>query len=143
MSTGAYGLSADEAEAMVRRRFAELDSGNAGILDELFSPDYTLNFPGSAPRNLEETKQFYQELYTAFPDLNHEIQDQIAEGDKVVTRWAATGTHRGEFMGIPPTGRSVSFEGINIYTLSGDKLVASHVNWDLLGLQAALTDEAG
>ena len=102
-----------------------------------------MNFPGSEPRNLEETKQFYQELYTAFPDLQHEIQDQIAEGDKVVTRWTATGSHRGEFMGIPPTGRRVSFEGINIYTLSGDELVASHVSWDMLGLRAALTDEAG
>ena len=123
---------------MVRRRFAELDAGNTSILDELFSPDYLLNFPGAAPLTLDETKRLYQLLYTAFPDVQHEIHEQIAEADKVVTRWTATGTHHGEFMGVAPTGRRVSFEGINIYTLSGDKLVASHVNWDMLGLREAL-----
>jgi predicted ester cyclase len=100
-------------------------------LEELFSPDYKLNFPGQEPFDLQETRQFYQRMYTAFSDLRHEIHDQIAEGDKVVTRWTATGRHTGEFLGIEPTNRVVSFEGINIYTFEGDKLVESHVTWDL------------
>ncbi|MEU4065589.1 ester cyclase [Streptomyces wedmorensis] len=124
-------LSTDHAKAIVRRRFAELDAGNSGILDELFSPDYKLNFPGRKPFSLEETRQLYQRMYAAFTDLRHEIHDQIAEGDKVVTRWTATGRHTGEFLGIEPTDRMVSFDGINIYTFEDEKLVESHVVWDL------------
>jgi predicted ester cyclase len=127
----------DEAKAIVRRRFDELDRGNAGILDELFSPDYTLNFPGQEPLSLDQTRDFYRQMYSAFLDLRHEVVEQVSEGDKVVTRWRATGTHVGEFMGIAPTNQEVSFAGINIYTFDGDKLSESQVAWDLLGLLAA------
>lgn len=126
--------SPEEGKEIVRRRFRELDAGNTGILDELFSPEYRMFFPGREPMDLEQTKGFYQELYRAFPDLRHDIQDQIAEGDLVVTRWTATGTHHGDLMGVAPTGRSISFTGINIYRLEGDKLVESQVSWDMLGL---------
>ncbi|PJJ06561.1 steroid delta-isomerase-like uncharacterized protein [Streptomyces sp. 2333.5] len=128
-------LSTDYAKGIVRRRFAELDAGNFGVLDELFSPNYKLNFPGREAFSLEETRQFYQRMYAAFADLRHEIQDQIAEGDKVVTRWTATGRHTGEFLGNEPSDRTVSFEGINIYTFESDKLVESHVVWDLRQLE--------
>jgi hypothetical protein len=84
-------LGSEEAKAIVRRRFGELDLGNIGILDELFSPHYKLNFPGRDPLGLQETKRFYKQMYLAFSDLRHEIQEQIAEGNKVVTRWTATG----------------------------------------------------
>jgi steroid delta-isomerase-like uncharacterized protein len=134
MASQEQRLSPDAAKEVVRRRFRELDAGNTAILDELFSPDYRLNFPGRAPMDLERTKRFYEELYSAFPDLRHEIVDQIAEGDRIVTRWTATGTHRGDLMGVAPSGQSVSFTGINIYRLEGDKLVESHVSWDMLGL---------
>ncbi|MER6784201.1 ester cyclase [Streptomyces sp. NPDC000658] len=129
-------LSTENAKEIVRRRFAELDAGNMGVLDELFSPDYTLNFPGREAFSLDETRQFYQRMYAAFADLRHEIHDQIAEGGKVVTRWTATGRHTGEFLGIAPSGRTVSFGGINIYTFEEDKLVESHVAWDLSRLHA-------
>jgi predicted ester cyclase len=136
-------LGSEEAKAIVRRRFGELDLGNIGILDELFSPNYKLNFPGRDPLGLQETKQFYKQMYLAFSDLRHEIQEQIAEGNKVVTRWTATGRHTGEFLGIKPTNDAVSFAGINIYTFDGDKLVESHVAWDLLGLLRANPDDSG
>jgi predicted ester cyclase len=124
-------LNADEAKAIVRRRFDELDQGNIGILDELFSPDYKLNFPGREQLDLEGTKRFYEDMYRAFSDLRHEIAEQIAEQNKVVTRWTATGTHVGEFLGIQPTNERVSFQGINIYTFEGDKLIDSQVAWDM------------
>jgi len=122
-------------EAMVRRRFAELDRGNRGILDELFAPSYQLHFPGLAtPMSLATTKRFYASLYAAFPDLRHRIIAQTSAGDRVVTRWRATGTHRAEWMGIKATGKRVAFTGINIYTIRRGKFVASHVNWDTLGI---------
>jgi predicted ester cyclase len=126
---------AEANEALVRRRFAELDKRNFAILDELFDPSYVLHFAGAAaPLDLEATKRFYGLLYAAFPDLRHTIVEQVSAGDKVVTRWTARGTHRGEWMGVPAAGGRVAFTGINIYTIAGGKFTASHVNWDMLGL---------
>jgi predicted ester cyclase len=123
------------SQAMVRRRFAELDKKNFGILDELFVPSYVLNLPGMPkPLDLSTTKDFYAALYTAFPDLKHKIIEQISAGNKVVTRWEATGTHKAEFMGIAATRRKIALTGINIYRLTRGKLSASHVNWDMLSL---------
>jgi steroid delta-isomerase-like uncharacterized protein len=134
MAADGRQLLPEEGKEIVRRRFRELDAGNTGILDELFSPEYRLFFPGREPMDLEQTKRFYEGLYRAFPDLRHDIDDQIAEGDRVVTRWTATGTHHGDLLGVAPTGRSINFTGINIYRIDGDKLVESHVSWDMLGL---------
>jgi predicted ester cyclase len=78
-------------------------------------------------------------MYQAFSDLRHEIAEQIAEGNKVVTRWTATGTHVGEFLGVQPTNERVSFQGINIYTFEGDKLIDSQVAWDLAPLSRRIT----
>lgn len=123
------------SEAMVRRRFAELDAGNISILDELFAPSYLLYFPGLAkPMSLETTKRFYKLLYAAFPDLRHTIIEQVSAGDQVVTRWKARGTHRGAWMGVEPTRKRVVFGGINIYTIIDGKFIASQVNWDILGI---------
>lgn len=121
--------------AMVRRRFAELDKKNFGILDELFVPSYVLNLPGMPkPLDLDTTKDLYNTLYTAFPDLKHKIIEQISAGNKVVTRWEASGTHKAAFLGVAATGKKVAFTGINIYTIARGKLSQSHVNWDMLSL---------
>ena len=125
----------DAYEQMVRRRFAELDKRNFAVLDEMFDPGYRLNFPTAAtPLSLDDTKRFYRALYAAFPDLTHTITEQISARDKVVTRWFAQGTHRGTWMGVAATGKTVSLAGINIYTVKNGKLAESHVQWDLLGL---------
>jgi len=125
----------DGHEQMVRRRFAELDKGNFAVLDEMFDRGYRLNFPAAkAPLSLDDTKKFYRALYAAFPDLTHTIDEQISARDKVVTRWVAKGTHKGTWMGVAATGKSISLAGINIYTLKNGKLAESDVQWDLLGL---------
>jgi len=124
---------------MVRRRFRELDKKKFAILDELFDRAYVLNFHGmSNPMGQPATKRFYQELYSAFPDLKHTIVEQVSAGNKVVTRWTATGTHENDFMGAAATGKRINLSGINIYTIRRGKLSESHVNWDLLGLMHQL-----
>jgi steroid delta-isomerase-like uncharacterized protein len=125
----------DEMKALVRRRFEALDQGNFGILDEIFQPSYQLDVPGiPGPLSLDATRRLYQAMYQGFPDLNHNIIEQVAAEDKVVTRWVATGTHKGNFMGVAPTGKKVEFAGMNIYTIENRKFAQSHVNWDLLSL---------
>jgi predicted ester cyclase len=138
-------MSTDDNKALVAKRFDELDRGNLGVLDELFTPDYVLHFPGSEPPlDLEQTKQFYSALYSALPDLTHTIEEQVAEGDKVVTRWTARGTHQGELLGRAPTRNTIVFSGINIYRIAAGRLAESHVNWDVIGIahQVGLIDKS-
>jgi predicted ester cyclase len=136
--TDLMSLSTDDNKALVATRFEELDRGNLGVLDEMFAADYVLHLPGEDPLDLTRTKQFYSELYSAIPDLTHTIEDQIAEDDKVVTRWTARGTHRGELLGREATGSQIAFSGINIYRIADGKLAESYVNWDLIGIAQQL-----
>jgi len=68
------------------------------------------------------------------PDLRFEVHDTISEGDKLVVYWTITGTHRGEFLGVPPTNKKVSFSGITINQIRNGKIIESTVIWDGLGL---------
>jgi predicted ester cyclase len=77
-------------------------------------------------------------LLLAFPDLHFTIEDMFAEGDKVATRWTIRGTHRGEFMGLPPTGNQVTWSGINITRVVEGKLVEDWVEQDTPGLMQQL-----
>jgi steroid delta-isomerase-like uncharacterized protein len=126
-------VAATDNIEMVRRRFEELDNGNFDVLDELFSPRYQLHPGGGAePLSLEETKDLYRRLYDAFPDLKHNLDQQLADGDRVVTRWTARGTHKAEFLGVEPTGEEVNLSGINVYEIEDGRFVRSDVSWDLL-----------
>jgi predicted ester cyclase len=128
-------MAPEEMEGLVRRRFIERDRGNFSVMDEMFHPWYELNVPGiPGPLSLDGTKRLYEVLYAGFPDLRHEIIEQVTARDKVVSRWIAHGTHLGEFMGIARTGRKVEYTGINIYTIQDRLFALSHVNWDLLSL---------
>jgi steroid delta-isomerase-like uncharacterized protein len=71
----------------------------------------------------EDARKSIAALRAAFPDIHFDLEDVLAEGDKVVIRWTCTGTHRGEFRGIAPTGKRVSFPGMNIYRLRDGKIV--------------------
>jgi steroid delta-isomerase-like uncharacterized protein len=124
-----------EYEKLVRHRFAELDKQNFGIFDDLFASSYVLHLPGRRnPLDLAGTKRLYRRLYAAFPDLEHSIVQQVSDGNRVVTVWEASGTHSGDFMGVPATNKRVRFSGINVYRVSRGKLAESHVTWDLLTL---------
>jgi predicted ester cyclase len=131
----ASNMSPEEMEALVRLRFEELDRGNFKVMDEIFHPSYQFNLPGiPGPLSLGATTNFYKSLYQGFPDLKHNIIEQVAARDKVVSRWVATGTHTGHFMGVAPTGKKVEYSGINVYTIDNGKFALSNVNWDLLSL---------
>ena len=125
----------EENKALVRRWFEELDKGNPNIEDELLSSDYIDNdspFPDTAPGR-EGVKQANAILRAAFPNTVHTIEDQIAEGDKVMTRLSARGTFQGEVMGIPPNGKVVTIQGIAVHRIANGKLVEHWGVSDKLG----------
>lgn len=133
-------MSAQE-KVIVRRYFEEiLDGGNLDLVDEIFDPQYVLHDPNAPEevRGLEGAKQFVGVFRSAFPDIAHTIEDQIAEGDKVVTRLRARATHKGELMGLPPTGEEVTVEGISIWRIANGKIKECWFNYDALGLMRQL-----
>ncbi len=130
-----------ENKALVRRLFEEIwNKGNLSVADQIFATNYIHHDPstpdfGRGPESEKKRATLYR---TAFPDLQLAIEDLVAEGDRVVTRWTARGTHRGELRGIAPTGKQFTVTGISIVRLSGGKLVEGWVNWDAQGLMEQL-----
>lgn len=130
-----------ENKAVVRRLFEEVwEKGNLAVADEIFAADYVHHDPstpdfGRGPEGEKKRATLYR---TAFPDLRLTIDDMIAEGDTVVTRWTARGTHKGELRGIAPTGKPVTVTGISVARFSGGKAAEQWVNWDALGMFAQL-----
>jgi len=129
----------EQNKALVQRILAEGDKRGVSILDEVCTSDYKMYWPSNGkPINLEEHKVVWQGFITAFPDLNHTIDAIIAEGDMVSTREALRGTHQGEFMGIPPTGKKFEMSAICLWRFSDGKLVEYWADGDMMGLMMQL-----
>ena len=130
-------MSAEENKIVVRRLVDEAQSrGNIAVVDELLAEEFIDHtpFPGVPPTR-EGVKMLFGYLRTAFPDLHVRVDEQIADESKVVTRKTFEGTHRGEFMGVPATGRPISFEVIDILTLDSGRIVEHRMVVDRLGIQ--------
>ncbi len=109
----------EQNKAIVRRLFDEMSNGNWDMVKEMMAPNHVFHFPLSPqPLDRESHVQMNIGFRAAFPDLRYIVEDQIAEGDKVVTRGVVRGTHKGEFQGIPPTGASVTIRFINIMRIA-------------------------
>lgn len=130
----------DENKAVARRVQEEaFNQGNLAIIDELVSADYVdHDLPPGFPAGREGFKQMVAMYRAAFPDVQMTIEDVVAEGDKVVIRWAAKGTHKGELMGIPPTNKQVTVTGVDINRLAGGKLAEHWGNFDQMGMMQQL-----
>jgi predicted ester cyclase len=129
-------MSIEDNKALVRRFVEELfNQKHLAIIDELIDANYLDHTPDVAlPPGPEGYRQFASLNLTAFPDSHIIIEDQIAEGDKVVSRYTSQGTHTGDFMGIAPTGKSITITGIEINRIAAGKIVEGWSNFDLLGL---------
>jgi len=130
----------EENKAVVRNWFEDgWNKHNPDIIDKYFAANYVNH--GVATNSVDEWKQFVTPVLTAFPDIHFTVDDQIAEGDKVVTRWTFRATHQGEFMDVPATGKKVTVTGINISRHANGKYVEDWGNWDGLGLMKQLQTE--
>ncbi len=130
-------MSEEQNKVIFRRYVEEVgNEGNLDLADEIFDRYLAHQADGSAlERGPEDVKRFMGEFREGFPDFHSTIEDMVAEGDKVVTRWRMRGTHRGEFRGIAPTDKEVEVTGIGIFRFSpAGKVVESWDSLDELGM---------
>jgi len=122
--------------AVVKRLYEELNKGNTEILQELYAPDYAGYSPSGSDKALsrEEIIEHVKMFWRVFPDLILDIQDIIAKGDKVIVRSINTGTHEGDFQGIPATGRKVKGGEIVILRMQDGKVVEERAESDMLSV---------
>ena len=127
-----------ENKALTRRSWEIVAKGSLETLDdalqEVYADTIVMHEPAEDVRGIEGLKQFVTMIRSALPDLRITLEDDIAEGDKVVSRWRAQGTHQGELMGSAPTGNEVAITGITIHRIEDGKIVEEWENWDALGL---------
>jgi predicted ester cyclase len=131
-------MSTETNKSIVRRLFKEaFEQGNLAVLDEIIAPDQVNGGPGALPgmpSGPEGSKMLISAYRNAFPDLHFTIDEQVAEGNTVVTRWTAHGTHNGEFAGISPTGKSATVVGIGVDRIENGKMIESWGLFDQFGM---------
>jgi predicted ester cyclase len=135
-------MSTEENKALARRELEEIFAaeGNLDAAEDIYAPHYISHQPAGDEdlRGSEAIKQFAAGVREAFPDLEITIEDQIAEGDKVLTRLRTRGTHRGELWGIPPTGKEVKITNLSMSRIEGGKMAEEWPAPDRLGMMQQL-----
>ena len=130
-------------KAILRRFFEEIyNQGNLAVADDLVAADYVSHnpAPGEAPGR-EGLKAFVAYLRRALADLHVTIEAQVAEGDRVATRYTIRGRQEGEFAGIPPTGKLVTITATSMHRIEDGQIRESWLNWDMLGLIRQLASD--
>ena len=130
-------MSAENNKALVRRFYDEAwNKHNPAVVDEIYAADWVDTSPPipGIPQTRDGLKQFMGEYLRAYPDARITIEDQLVEGDRVVTRWTGRGTQTGELMDLAPTGKKVAVAGVQIDRLTGGKIVESWTLFDQLGM---------
>jgi predicted ester cyclase len=133
---GKYLVSTEQNKTIVNRLVEEgINKGNLSLFDELFTPDAVDHLlPPGMPSGAAGNKLFFSMFRAAFPDLRFTIEDVIAEGDYVVQRVTGHGTMKGEFMGMPPTGKHATWSEIDIVRMKNGKIAEHWGNGDQMGM---------
>src|SRR5687767_194396 len=114
---------------IVRKWIDAWVNGDLEVLDKLFTQDYTVN---GVLIGIDGVKQAVEFLHTVLADVSAELNEMVAEDDRVVIRWTVCGRHVGHFMGVPPTGQLLTLRGINIYNLTDEKINSNHEQTNIL-----------
>jgi steroid delta-isomerase-like uncharacterized protein len=117
-----------------------MNQRNIDAVDEIYASDFVGHDPTMPEdaRGVEGAREFYGMYQSAFPDVQITIEEQVAEGDTVATRWTGRGTHQGELMGAPPSGNRVEVAGVTISRIEGGKIVEEWDNYDALGMMQGI-----
>jgi len=128
-------VSSESNKTLTKRFLEAMNAGHLDRLDEIIVSDYVHhdpNLPPDVQRGLDNYKRGIGAFFVAFPDLHGTAEDVIAEGDRVVTRLTWKGTHKGDLMGIPASGRPVSFSMIQIQRIANGKIAEGWVTFDAM-----------
>ncbi|MBI3959287.1 MAG: ester cyclase [Chloroflexi bacterium] len=129
-------MSIEQNKTIARRHYEE--AKNLEVAFEMIAPEVVWHgFPGM-PHNYEGWKLAHEAFVAAFPDMELTVEDQVAEGNAVVSRWTFRGTHQGELQGIPPTGKQVICSGVSIDRVANGKVVEHWIEFDQLGMMQQL-----
>ncbi len=127
-------MTTEETEALAHRWHMDLfQAGNLEVADEILTPDFVVHVNGQEFRGVDGAKQLAILLWTAFPDLQITHHEAIVAGNRVAIRWTSESTHHGEYLGVPPTGKRIHLEGIDLVHLQDGKISAVWVAYDNLG----------
>ncbi|MFD9666715.1 ester cyclase [Rhodococcus sp. NPDC059968] len=130
-------MSLESNKALIRRFYSEIDAGNIDALDELVDENYLDHspppFPGLDASGREGLKQAFRMFWDATPG-RHAVEDQVAEGDKVVTRLLCSGTHKGDLPGIPATGNAMKMTATVIHRIEDGRIVEKWSDKDVLAM---------
>ena len=125
----------EENKDLAQRSWEIVNQRNPDLIEEFYPPHFVWHEPDQDLRGYEQAKQFVSTFFKALPDINITIDDVIAEGDKVVTRYTIRGTHQGETEEFgPPTGRQMELEGITIHRIEDGKIVEEWERYDNLSV---------
>jgi predicted ester cyclase len=122
----------------LRRLFDLMDDKNIPAIRELLAPGFKAVIGGNPPMSVEEWAGMGEMMFAAFPDGTHTIDEVLEIGDRVVLRGSFSGTHAGDFMGLPPTGKQMSVTFMNFDRFAGDKLIEHRGEFDMAGLMQQL-----
>ncbi len=133
-------MSAEQNKTVIQRWFDEfINKNNVALADELIDPNYVNHFlPTDAGKGPQAEKQIMDMFFSAFPDLQGNIEDLFAEGDKVAARIIWRGANSGSFMGMPSTGKQVAFASNNIFRVANGKITENWPQVDIMGLMQQL-----
>jgi len=123
-------MSLEENKAIVRKMFEAINKQNLALLNELMAPDFVLHMHAQQTQGWKVNKQVVEDEIKSFPDLHVTIEDIIAEGDKVCVRLQETGTHRGKYHGLAPTGNKLSYTVVAIWRIVERKIVEGWIAYD-------------
>ena len=128
-------MSTNDNKQIARRTFEKMwNQGKLDVIDELYdSNQMSYGLGVDLPAGRAGMRQFVAMYRMAYPDVHFTVEDQVAEGDKVATRWTAVGTQQGELMGIPATGKKVTVTGMTINRIVNGMIIESWNNFDALG----------
>src|SRR5262245_55060012 len=126
----------DENKAIARRLFDEvLNAHSVALCDDLYDPNYVANsLPHGFSPDREGVKQYHRQYFQAFPDMHLIVDGMVAEGDLVAVRYTGHGTHQGDLMGIPPTGKQVTASAVLTLRIMDGMIVEDWLDGDKLGL---------
>ena len=128
-------MNLTENKALVRRYYDEVLTGrDRSVLGQLLDPSFVTHVSGGPDVGAQVYAAAVDATFAAFPDLVVTVHDQVAEDDKVVTRWSATGTHDGDFAGVPASGRLITVTGIHVHRVRDGRLVEHWEELNMLGV---------